>query len=66
MQGGPLLAAMVSDTVGGALVFGATKLPSVCAVVFMILYGAVVIGSNRLVERKVREQYYDGKMEDLL
>lgn len=65
MQGGPLLAAMVSDTVGGILVFGATKLPSVCAVVFLILYGIVVIGSTRQVERKVREQYYDGKMEDL-
>ena len=65
MQGGPLLAAMVSDMVGGALVFGATKLPAVCAFVFLILYGAVVIGSNRQVERKVREQYYDGKMEEV-
>lgn len=65
MQGGPLLVAMVSDTVGGILVFGATKLPSGCAFVFLILYGAVVIGSNRQVERKVREQYYDGKVEDL-
>ncbi len=64
-QGGPLLVAMVSDLVGGALVFGATKLPSVCAFVFLILYGAVVIGGNRLVVRKAREQYYDGKMEDL-
>ncbi len=64
-QGGPLLVAMVSDLAGGALVYGATKLPSVCAFAFLVIYGAVVIGSSQQVARKAREQYYDGKMEDL-
>lgn len=64
-QGGPLLVAMVSDLAGGVLVYGATKLPSVCAVVFLVIYGVVVIGSSQQVARKAREQYYDGKMEDL-
>lgn len=64
-QGGPLLVAMVSDLAGGALAFGAMKLPSVCAFAFLILYGAVVIGGKRRVVRKTREQYYDGKVEEL-
>ncbi len=64
-QGGPLLVAMVSDLVGGVLVFGATKLPAGCVVLFLILYVAVAMVTNRLVVRKAREQYYDGKMEDL-
>lgn len=63
--GWTLLVAMVSDLAGGALVFGATKLPAGCVVLFLILYGAVAMVTNRLVARKAREQYYDGKMEDL-
>lgn len=64
-QGGPLLVAMVSDLAGGVLVYGATKLPSVCAFVFLVIYGVVVIGSSRQVVRKAKEQYYDGKMEEV-
>lgn len=64
-QGGPLLVAMVSDLAGGVLVYGATKLPSVCAVAFLVIYGVVVIGSSQQVARKAREQYYDGKMEEV-
>jgi len=60
-----LLVSMVGDLVGGALVFGAMKLPAGCVVLFLILYGAVAMVTNRLVIRKAREQYYDGKMEDL-